>query len=190
MYRLHDALLIRNALRKWTTAWQRTPESNLEPMDPNGPLPFTSTTLLSLAYIRNCSNFGSARALISWDPVQIATSLRSVPPLNRNRNVLLAALHSTHVLSTLVKLGVEYIRNTQAFTWSIEDALCGLECAIFLNKWILGIGETIHKRPLSGMYQVLHPSVTLTCTSLSCPLSSFCLLLQWSNELQCANFIW
>lgn len=75
-------------------------------------------------------------------------SLRSVPPLNRNRNVLLAALHSTHVLSTLVKLGVEYIRSTQAFTWSIEDALCGLECAIFLNKWILGIGETIHKRPL------------------------------------------
>ena len=120
----------------------------MEPTDPNGPLPFTSTTLLSLAYIRNCLNFGSARALLSWDPVQIATSLRNVPPLNRNKNALLAALHSTHVLGTLVKLGVEYIRNTQAFTWGIEDALCGLECAIFLNKWILGIGETIHKRPL------------------------------------------
>lgn len=133
----------------------------MEPTDPNGPLPFTSTTLLSLAYIRNCLNFGSARALLSWDPVQIATSLRNVPPLNRNKDTLLAALHSTHVLGTLVKLGVEYIRNTQAFTWGIEDALCGLECAIFLNKWILGIGETIHERPLSGMYQFLQPWVTL-----------------------------
>ena len=157
--------LVRNALRKWTTAWQRTPESNLEPTDPNGPLPFTSTTLLSLAYIRNCFNFGSARTLLSWDPVQIATSLRNLPPLKRNKNVLLAALHSTHVLGTLVKLGVEYIRNTQAFTWSIEDALCGLECAIFLNKWILGIGETSHDWPLSGMYQFPTPLSNLIVQS-------------------------
>lgn len=149
------SFFIRTALRRWTATWQRTPESNLEPTHPNGPLPFTSSVLLSVAYIRNCFNSGSSRALLPWDPVQIASVLRSVPPLGRNRTALLAALHSTHVLSTLVKLGVEYIRHTQAFTWSIEDALCGLECAIFLDKWLLGIRETIHEQPLSGMYPVL-----------------------------------
>ncbi|GFF68643.1 hypothetical protein IFM47457_02137 [Aspergillus lentulus] len=64
----------------------KTPESNLEPFDPNGPLTFTSGAMLSFAYIRNCFLSGDERVREShsWDPVSIADRLRAMPAGKRS----------------------------------------------------------------------------------------------------------
>ncbi|KAJ5371724.1 hypothetical protein N7517_003730 [Penicillium concentricum] len=143
------------ALRKWTESWQITPESNLEPLDPNGPLPFTSSTLLSLAYIRNCLDTGRSKVLSSWDPVKTASFLHDSPPLKHNWHVFLAAIHATRVLGTLVKLGIRYVQHSQASVWSIEDALCGLECAVFLSQWLREVGDMTRANSESENQRVL-----------------------------------
>ncbi|PLB52322.1 hypothetical protein P170DRAFT_402401 [Aspergillus steynii IBT 23096] len=149
--------LFRNALRRWTIFWQRTPESNLEPLDPNGPLPFTSSSLLSLAYIRNCSCITGlkSRNLESWDSIDIAKTLDAAPPGNREWNELLAAQHASHILAILTKLGIQYVKNNQALVWNIEAALCGFECAIFLRKWLRGLEASVDDKPLSEPEQLL-----------------------------------
>ncbi|KAB8276444.1 hypothetical protein BDV30DRAFT_31714 [Aspergillus minisclerotigenes] len=128
----------RNALRKWTIYWQRTPESNLEPFDANGPLPFMSSAWLSFAYIRNCSQFsdGNSREIFSWNVASIARALRLSPSANHEWDELLAAHHATHFMGILVRLGIQYIKHNRASLWSIEAALCGLECSVFLDKWL------------------------------------------------------
>ncbi|KAL4745810.1 hypothetical protein BDW72DRAFT_207892 [Aspergillus terricola var. indicus] len=118
--------LFEYALHKWTSFWQQTPESNLEPLNPNSPLPYASTALLSLAYVRN-------------SPAQIAQRLRSSPPVTRRWWSLLAAYHATNLLATLVKLGVH-----------IEGTLCGLDCSIFLEKWLRCVQETMQNASLTG----------------------------------------
>ncbi|KAJ6086403.1 hypothetical protein N7467_005317 [Penicillium canescens] len=147
--------LFEAALRKWTESWQTTPESNLEPLDPNGPLPFTSSALLSLAYIRNCLNTGRSQVLSTWDPAKIASVLRDSPPLKHDWHVFLAAIHATRVLGTLVKLGVRYVQHSQAFVWSIEDALCGLECAVFLSQWLREVGDMTQEHSVSEHQNIL-----------------------------------
>ncbi|KAJ5211087.1 hypothetical protein N7491_010907 [Penicillium cf. griseofulvum] len=141
--------LFEAALRRWTESWQTTPESNLEPLDPNGPLPFTSSALLSLAYIRNCVDTRCSQVLTTLDPVKIASALRNSPPLRHDWHLFLAAIHATRVLSTLVKLGVRYVQHSQSFVWSIEDALCGLECAVFLSQWLREVGDMTQKHSVS-----------------------------------------
>ncbi|KAJ0414695.1 hypothetical protein BJY00DRAFT_19994 [Aspergillus carlsbadensis] len=140
---------LESALHQWTLSWQQTPESNLEPLDPNGPLPFTSSALLSLAYLRNCFGISHTRKLSTWAPAEIAQALQSSFPVERKRNTLLAAYHATNLLSTLVSLGVQYLKHNQAILWSIEAALCGLECSVFLEKWIRRVMETMRDVPLT-----------------------------------------
>ncbi|KAG5785913.1 hypothetical protein H9Q73_000494 [Fusarium xylarioides] len=41
---------LERGLRSWTSCWQQAPESTLDPNNENGPIPFTSSSLLSLAY--------------------------------------------------------------------------------------------------------------------------------------------
>ncbi|RAK99339.1 fungal specific transcription factor domain-containing protein [Aspergillus ibericus CBS 121593] len=138
-----------SALRKWTSSWQQTPESNLEPLDPNGPLPFTSSALLSLAYVRNCFDVSRTRKIFTWAPTEIAQALRALPPVDRKWSSLLAAYHATHFLATLVKLGVQYFKHNQSILWSIEATLCGLECSIFLEQWLHRVQDTMHDIPLT-----------------------------------------
>ncbi|PYI21449.1 hypothetical protein BO99DRAFT_472187 [Aspergillus violaceofuscus CBS 115571] len=144
-------VLFRTALRRWTTFWQRTPESNLQPLDPNGPLPFTSSALLSLAYIRNCLQHDSyhSTGLLSWNPAAVADHLHSSAPAKQQWDELLAAHHATHVLEMIVKLGVQYVKHNQALVWSIETALCGLECAVYLSKWLRGLQSPSYGESLS-----------------------------------------
>ncbi|KAL2811007.1 hypothetical protein BJX63DRAFT_433825 [Aspergillus granulosus] len=137
------------ALHKWTSFWQQTPESNLEPLDPNGPLPYTSTALLSLAYVRNCFDISRARKIFTWSPAQIARALQTSPPVERKWSTLLAAYHATNLLATLVNLGVQYVKQNQSILWSIEATLCGLDCSIFLEKWLRRVQDTMHDTPLT-----------------------------------------
>ncbi|KAL4886700.1 hypothetical protein BJY04DRAFT_76607 [Aspergillus karnatakaensis] len=174
------------ALRRWTSIWQLAPESSLDPLNPNGPIPFTSTALLGLAYTRLQLDLGPSRLLLTRDPQAVTCSLLHSAPLVRSQSLVPALLHATHALSIPVKLGVEYVSRSQAFVWSIQNALCGMEFAVFLSKWLKAIGLTKADKPpeeheqriLDWIYRVVEEgrsslegqdtmSGTLTCDQLA-----------------------
>ncbi|KAF7508529.1 hypothetical protein GJ744_009242 [Endocarpon pusillum] len=134
--RNEDLAVLEQALSTWKAGWKRTPESSLDPQNPNGPIAFTSTALLGLAYIRLHVDMGPLRHLESRDSLQIAIALRDSPRLQRNPRLIMALLHSAHALSIPVRLGIDFVSRTQTFFWSIQHSLCSLECAFLLSKWL------------------------------------------------------
>ncbi|KAJ5616698.1 hypothetical protein N7537_001812 [Penicillium hordei] len=130
---------VEQALERWCQCWERNQESSVDPLSPNGPISFTSASLLRLAYIRLNADCGSARQLQTWDPVQIATSLRDNLSVRRGDRLTRAALHCAHALSTPVKLGIGFVAHSQVALWSNQHALCSLECAVLLAKWLEAI---------------------------------------------------
>ncbi|KAL4806830.1 fungal-specific transcription factor domain-containing protein [Aspergillus unguis] len=127
---------LEQALENWCQCWERNHESSADPFNPNGPLSFTSTALLRLAYIRLNADFSSARRLQTWNPDDIARSLRQNLSLTRSDRLTRAALHCAHALSTPIKLGINYVARTLVVSWSNQYALCSLECAVLLAKWL------------------------------------------------------
>lgn len=128
---------LENALKNWQAGWLRNPESSVTPLSPHGPLSSNATALLRLAYIRINIDTGPVRALGSWNPIQIATSIiQMTPPIERNKRITRATLHCVHALSIPIKLGINYVAHTQMFFWSTQHALCSLECALLLTKWL------------------------------------------------------
>ncbi|KGO42867.1 Transcription factor, fungi [Penicillium expansum] len=134
-----ELVKVEQALERWCQCWERNQESSVDPLSPNGPLSFTSAALLRLAYIRLNADCGSARQLQTWDPVQIATSLRDNLSVRRGDRLTRAALHCAHALSTPVKLGIGFVAHSQVALWSNQHALCSLECAVLLAKWLEAI---------------------------------------------------
>lgn len=129
-------IIFEQALERWCQFWERNQESSIDPLSPHGPLSFTSAALLRLAYIRLSADCGSTRQLQSWDPVQIARSLKENLSVQRGDRLTRAALHCAHALSTPVKLGIGYVAHSQVALWSNQHALCSLECAVVLAKWL------------------------------------------------------
>lgn len=86
------------------------------------------------------------------NPREIAQGLLRSPSIERGPHLLPALLHATHALSIPVKLGVEYVSRSQAFVWSIQHALCGLEFAVLLGKWLKAIGRSMDEKPLEGIH--------------------------------------
>ncbi|KAJ6442539.1 CMD multi-domain protein [Purpureocillium lavendulum] len=133
---LDEVKPLEQAVRNWQSSWKHSPESSLNPMDPNGPVAFNSTALLRLAYIRLNMDTGPGRALSTRDPQQIAHALRATPPIKRSPKLIRALLHSSHALSIPIKIGIRLVARTQTFIWSIQHSLCSLECALLLGKWL------------------------------------------------------
>lgn len=131
-----ELIAVEHALERWCQCWERNQESSIDPLSPHGPLSFTSAALLRLAYIRLNADCGSTRQLQTWDPVQIATSLKDNLTVQRGDRLTRAALHCAHALSTPVKLGIGYVAHSQVALWSNQHALCSLECAVLLAKWL------------------------------------------------------
>jgi hypothetical protein len=129
-----DIDALSQALRAWQVSWERTPESSLEPNNPNGPVAFNSTALLRLAYIRLHVDLGPCRHLETRDPTQNARAFRDFPPLKRSPHIIRAVLQSAHALSIPVKIGIAFVARTQTFSWSIQHSLCNLECAFLLSE--------------------------------------------------------
>jgi hypothetical protein len=88
--------------------------------------------------------------LISRDPRKIASTLLNSGPLVRSRRLLPTLLHATHALSIPIKLGLEYVSRSQAFVWNNQHALCGLEFAVLLSKWLHVVSQSQQKQPLEG----------------------------------------
>lgn len=124
------------ALEHWCQCWEHNQESSIDPFNPHGPLSFTSTALLRLAYIRLNADFSSARRFQTWNPNAIALSLKNNLNVERSDRLTRAALHCAHALSTPIKLGINFVAHTQVVSWSNQYALCSLECAVLLAKWL------------------------------------------------------
>ena len=131
-----DMGVLEHALERWCQSWKRNHESSVDPLSPHGSLSFTSTALLRLAYIRINMDVTSDRLLSTWDPILIARSLRQSAFVQRSDRVTKAALHCAHALSIPIKLGINFVARTQVVLWSNQHALCSLECAILLAKWL------------------------------------------------------
>ncbi|KAL4798029.1 fungal-specific transcription factor domain-containing protein [Aspergillus venezuelensis] len=127
---------LEQALENWCQCWERNQESSIDPFNPHGPISFTSTALLRLAYIRLNADFSSARRLQTFNPDEIARSLRQNLSVQRSDRLTRAALHCAHALSTPIKLGINYVARTLVASWSNQYALCSLECAVLLAKWL------------------------------------------------------
>ncbi|CRG90988.1 Regulatory protein ADR1 [Talaromyces islandicus] len=131
-----DVATLEHVLERWCQCWEHNQESSMNPFSPHGPLSFTSMSLLRLAYIRINLATCSIRRLETWDPHQIALSLRNSLPAQRSDRLTRAALHCAHALSIPVKLGISYVAHTHVALWSNQYALCSLESAVLLAKWI------------------------------------------------------
>jgi hypothetical protein len=117
-------------------------------MSPKGPVPFNSTALLRLAYIRLYVDT-AGRALDTRDPVLIANALRDGPAINRSPKITRAVLHSAHALSIPIKIGYRLVAKTQSFIWSIQHSLCTLECGYLLSKWLEALSTANPEPPIS-----------------------------------------
>lgn len=153
--RPEDLTVLEHALASWKSGWRRTPESSLDPQNPNGPVAFTSTALLGLAYIRLHVDLGPCRHLDSRDPLHIAAALKDAPPLIRSPRLIMALLHSAHALSIPIRLGIDFVAKSQTFFWSLQHSVCSLECAYLLSKWLATIPATQAAQPLSEHEQKL-----------------------------------
>jgi hypothetical protein len=140
----------RRALRAWTTVWQHTPESSVDPSTDTGRIPSTSSALLSLAYVRLHLNTGPYRNLATRDPQQIAKALQKCPPIKRGHGIISALLYATHALSIPVRLGLDRVARVQASLWTLRHTIAAFESAIVLSKWLSAVSESCAILPLSG----------------------------------------
>ncbi|KAI5197138.1 amidase signature enzyme [Aureobasidium subglaciale] len=140
---------LERGLRCWTSGWQQAPESSLDPNNENGPIPFTSSSLLALAYARIYLNLGPYRQLQTRDPQRIARALARCPEIERSEGVIAALLYSTHMLGIPVRLGIDRVAKSQAFFWSVRHSLASLDCAILLSKWLSNLSRTTPLHPLN-----------------------------------------
>ncbi|KAH0377641.1 amidase signature enzyme, partial [Aureobasidium melanogenum] len=140
---------LERGLRCWTSGWQQAPESSLDPNNENGPIPFTSSSLLALAYARIYLNLGPYRQIQTRDPQRIARALARCPEIDRSEGVIAALLYATHMLGIPVRLGVDRVAKSQAFFWSVRHSLASLDCAILLSKWLFNLTRSVATHPLN-----------------------------------------
>ncbi|RFU32934.1 hypothetical protein B7463_g3406, partial [Scytalidium lignicola] len=139
--------VLEQALINWQHEWNKNPESSLDPMNPHGPIPFNSTALLRIAYIRLYTDIGSWTARESQDPQWIARAMLQSPVVERSIKVTQAAAHSAHALSIPVRLGINLVSRHQIFAWSLQHSVCSLECAFLLSKWLDAVTESTDNLP-------------------------------------------
>ncbi|RGP64492.1 hypothetical protein FLONG3_9551 [Fusarium longipes] len=148
---------LERGLRSWTSCWQQAPESTLDPNNENGPIPFTSSSLLALAYVRIHLHLGPYRQLETRDPQLIAEAIANSPAIERSDDIIAALLYAAHMIGIPVRLGVDRVARSQAFFWSVRHSLSGLECAVLLSKWLSKLSETVSETPLSDSEdRILH----------------------------------
>lgn len=148
------------ALHLWKHEWLKAPESALDLRNSKGSLSFAATALLGIAHIRLHCNLRLETALASGDPNTIAAAAVRAPKPTRGYHLTQALLHSVHAINIPVQLGVDYLAKTQAYFWSVMHALCHLESAVFLSKWLEAVRMSWEETPLTGKHR--DPSIKRT----------------------------
>ncbi|KAK8919481.1 hypothetical protein VCV18_008307 [Metarhizium anisopliae] len=137
-----DVEEVSQALRVWQTSFGhrhqlRAAESghsmNTDPSS-GGSLAFNSTALLRLAYIRLHTDVPPSRALETRDSLMIASALDSTPLLHRSSRPNRAVFEAVHVLSMLVKAGVNYVARAKSAEWSIQHSRSYLASYSYLQR--------------------------------------------------------
>ncbi|KAL7929288.1 fungal-specific transcription factor domain-containing protein [Trichoderma chlorosporum] len=124
---------------EYTQAWKQAPESSLDPSNENGPIPFTSSALLGLAYICACLDLGPHRALETRNPSLIAVGIAKASSPLRGRFLIPALIYSAHALSIPVRLGIDSVA----------------QCAIFLSKWLCSLCQPHNAHALTDMVSAI-----------------------------------
>jgi hypothetical protein len=156
---------VTQALRIWQMSFEqhqeRTSDGNQSGAGdsfPGGPVAYNSTALWRLASIRLYTDLSPSRTLETRDAGQIATAFNDAPFLIRSVRLNRAVLQAIHALSMLVKLGVNYVARRKSTEWSMQHsrefiahysrptdadmrAVCNLECAILISKWLLTLAS-------------------------------------------------
>ncbi|GKT42138.1 uncharacterized protein ColSpa_02319 [Colletotrichum spaethianum] len=136
-----------SSLRAWQESWEATYESTTDPSSPKGPMGFNATAMLRLAYIRLNADLGPACRLLDLDSRDVAAAFfaakHTIGVKDRSPQLDRAVLQCAHALSIPVRVGVAFVARTQPLTWSIQHALCNLECAFFLARWLLLVSEFV-----------------------------------------------
>ncbi|KAK2590768.1 hypothetical protein QQS21_011538 [Conoideocrella luteorostrata] len=136
---------VSQALRVWQTSFEHRHHlraagagqaMNTEAVN-GGSLTFNATALLRLAHIRLYADIKPSRALETRDSMMVASALNSTQLLQRNLRLHRAVFQAVHVLSMLVKAGVNYVARAKSAEWSIQHSLCNFECALLLAKWLV-----------------------------------------------------
>lgn len=154
---LNDSLVkkMHLALRAWQQSWEATYESTTDPSSPKGPLGFNSTAILRLAYVRLSANFGPSRQLLfARDPLVISeafSSGRAIRADDRSPRLDQAVLQCMHALSIPVRVGIAFVARTETINWSVEHALCNLECAFLLAQWLLVVSECVEASGIGAL---------------------------------------
>jgi hypothetical protein len=78
---------------------------------------------------------GPCRKLEIQNPIETAKALMNLLLLTRSPQLTRAVFQSAHSLFVPVKLGIEFVAQTQAVSWSIQHILCNFECAFLLSKF-------------------------------------------------------
>ncbi|KIW15806.1 hypothetical protein PV08_05856 [Exophiala spinifera] len=158
---------LHQVLCRWQEIWEMDPHRSLGPNNPDGPLPFNSTALLRMAYVRLGVDISSSFTIGSRNPQQIASAMLCSSPVPRNQHSTRAALHAAHTLNTPVQIGLKLVAKTQALTWSLQHSLSYLESAFLLSKWLENIMRSRNSLPpdeaerqvLSYVQGILHEAV-------------------------------
>ena len=137
---------LEHSLSNWQSAWERSPEFNLDPYTSQGPMGANATALFRLAYIQLIPDWKvQARLEVISTTGQIVKS----PQLVRSSQVHKAILHSIHALGLIVQHGVAMVSSMSMPFWTIEHSMCGVECAILLQSWLEGLASTAESNDLS-----------------------------------------
>ncbi|RAL12717.1 uncharacterized protein BO97DRAFT_344271 [Aspergillus homomorphus CBS 101889] len=152
LQRIHlvSELSIPNGDHSFSLPTEELNKLDLDPHNENGPIPFTSSSFLGLAYVRLSLNLGSYRQLETRDPYRIASALHRSPRPSRSYQLTPALIYAAHALSVPVRLGIDHVARSQAFFWSVRHSIASLECAVLLSKWLMSLAETGGTQTLSG----------------------------------------
>lgn len=107
---------------------------------PDGPLLFNCQAALRIAYARLFvpSKPFHRLVLITSDGCTIdeAAQAYAASPQERSSLFAQAAAKAAQGFLTPVQIGHMLVRKTAALSWSVEHAIAGWDCALFVTKWI------------------------------------------------------
>lgn len=154
----HDIEELSRALRNWQPLFEHSPEAKMPGLDT---LSSNTAALVRLTWIRLHVDLGPCRNLASRDPSKIAAAFAgAAPSMRRSAELVNPIFQATHSLSIPIRMGINYVAKTQTFTWSVQNSLANLECAILVSKWLELLAESSQHQPLDQQEAMIVQTIT------------------------------